>query len=78
MDAELDRRLERIEQLTLLAAKSVLDIHEAALFLGRSEKTIRNRLHEIPHYYGGTGLAFRRDELEEWRCFVKCKPIDKL
>ncbi len=65
---ELDNRLARIERMTLLAAKNVLSIKEAALLLGRSEKTIRNRLDEIPHYYGGTGLAFKRDELEAWRC----------
>lgn len=76
MDAELDKRLRRIEELTLLAAKNVLSIKEAALLLGRSEKTIRNRLDEIPHYWGGTGLAFRRDELEAFQCKVKCTPIE--
>lgn len=74
MDAELDARLSRIEQLSLLAAKQVLSVKEAAILLGRSEKTIRNRLDEIPHYYGGTGLVFRRDELEQWQCKVKCTP----
>lgn len=76
MDSELDIRLRRIEEMTLLAAKNVLSIHEAALLLGRSEKTIRNRLDEIPHYWGGTGLAFRRDELENWQCRVKHNPIN--
>ena len=76
MDTELDLRLRRLEEMTLLAAKNVLSIREAALLLGRSEKTIRNRLDEIPHYYGGTGLAFRRDELESWQCKVKCNPIE--
>lgn len=76
MDTELDIRLRRLEEMTLLAAKNVLSLREAALLLGRSEKTIRNRLDEIPHYYGGTGLAFRRDELENWQCKVKCNPIE--
>ena len=75
MDAELDRRLKRIEEMSALAAKNVLSIKEAAILIGRSEKTIRNRLDEIPHYYGGTGLVFRRDELEQWQCQVRCKPV---
>lgn len=58
-----------------MAYKNVLNIHEAAELLCRSEKTIRNRLHDIPHYYGGVGLVFRRDELEAWMCQVKCKPL---
>jgi len=78
MDAELEKRLDRIERLTLLGAKNVLSVKEAALLLGRSEKTIRNRLDEIPHYYGGTGLAFRRDEIEAWQCQVKCSPLAQL
>ena len=75
MDAELDIRLKRIEEMSALAAKNVISIKEAAILIGRSEKTIRNRLDEIPHYYGGTGLVFRRDELEQWQCQVRCTPV---
>ena len=73
--SEIDARLERLEQMTLLAAKNVLSVKEAALLLGRSEKTIRNRIDEIPHYYGPMGITFRRQELEDWMCQVKCSPI---
>lgn len=73
--SELDARLDRIEQMTLLAAKNVLSVKEAALLLGRSEKTIRNRLDEIPHYYGPMGITFRRQELEDWMCQVRHEPI---
>jgi len=76
MDAELNARLNRIEELTALAAKNILNIKDASVILGRSEKTIRNRLEEIPHYYGPLGLMFRRDELENWMCAVKCQPIN--
>ena len=75
MDAELDKRLRALEELSLLAAKNVLSIKEAALLIGKSEKTIRNKLDQIPHYYGGNGLVFKRDELEAWQCQVKCTPI---
>ena len=76
MDAELDMRLKQLERMALLGAKNVLSIKDASLLLGKSEKTIRNHLDEIPHYYGGTGLCFRRDELEAWQCKVRCTPIE--
>lgn len=75
MDKELEIRLSRLELMTILAAKNVLDIHDMALLLKRSEKTIRNRLNEIPHYYGPMGLAFKKDEVEAWLCKVELKPI---
>lgn len=71
---DINARLDRIERYSLLAAKQVLDIKDVALLLGKSVKTVRNRLDEIPHYYGGNGLAFRRSEIEEWMCQVKCTP----
>lgn len=74
MDTELSARLDRIEEMTLLGAKSVLSIKEAALLIGRSEKTLRNRISEIPHYYGGTGLVIKREDLEAWQCKVKHIP----
>lgn len=74
MEAELSKRLSAIEQMTLLGAKRVLSIKEAAMLMGRSEKTIRNRLSEIPHYYGPFGVFFKRNELESWLCQVKCTP----
>ena len=74
MDAELAKRLDRIERMALIGAKNVLSLKEAAMLIGRSEKTLRNNLEKYPHYYGGAGLVFRRDELEAWMCQVKCKP----
>lgn len=68
METELKKRLDRIEGLVLLGVKKVLSVKEAALLLGRSEKTIRNRINEIPHYVGGTGIVFRREDLEAWQC----------
>ena len=52
-----------------------MNIKEAARFMGRSEKTVRNRLKEIPHYYGPLGVVFKRKELEDWMCQIKCNPI---
>lgn len=55
-------------------SKNVLDIEEAAWLLNRSVKTIYSRKDEIPHYEGGAGIRFRRDELEAWMCQVKILP----
>ena len=68
MDAELDMRLRRLEALTSIISKNVMTIKDAAVLLGRSEKTIRRRLSEIPHHNGPMGLVFKRSELERWMC----------
>ena len=62
------------EQMALIQTKNYLNVQEAAAFLGRSEKTVRNRINEIPHYYGPLGPMFKREELEAWLCPVKCIP----
>ena len=68
MEKELTQRLDRIERLTLLAAKNVFDVKDLALLLGLSPKTIYNRIHAIPHHRGDEGIRFRRDEIETWLC----------
>lgn len=75
MDAELTARLDRIEKLTLLAAKDVLTVDDAALLMGKSPKTVRNNLGEIPHYKNGRGVWIRRKELEDYLCQVKITPV---
>ncbi len=64
----LNDRLDRIEQLTLLGVKSVLDIHEVALLTGFTvahlyQLTSRR---EIPHYKKGKKLYFNKEEVERW------------
>lgn len=65
---EINVKLDRIERLTLLAAKPVLDIQEAALFtgfsLGHLYRLTSNK--EIPHYKKDRKLYFKKSELEEW------------
>lgn len=78
MDAELQSRLDRIEALALLSAKNVFSVKDVALLTGKTEKTIRNRLGEIPHFRGPLGVAFRRDELEKWMCQVSITPVSSL
>lgn len=72
---EIEMRLQRIERLTLLAAKNVFSVDDLALYLGKSRKTIYNNLDSIPHYKNGVSISFRRSEIEDWQCQVKCAPI---
>lgn len=71
MDAELKERFDRIETLTLLGAKNVLTIKDVALLLGKSPRTIRNIVDELPHYRNGHGIWFKKSEIEAWQCQVK-------
>ena len=68
---ELLKRLDRLEVLTLLAAKSVLTLEEVCLLTGLAKSTVykmtANRV--IPHYHcgdNGKHLYFRKDEVEGW------------
>lgn len=65
----VDARLERIEQLVLLGAKSVLNTNECALLLGISESRVRHLAQErnIPHYRQGAKLYFKKSEIEQWQ-----------
>lgn len=60
-------RLERLEQLTLLAAKNVLNIDDVADLTGLSKARIYTLCskREIPHYKQGKAY-FKRDEVERW------------
>lgn len=65
---EMNLKLDRIERLTLLAAKPVLDIEEASLFTGFSVGHLYRLTSgkEIPHYKKDRKLYFKKAELEEW------------
>jgi excisionase family DNA binding protein len=60
-------RLERLEQLTLLAAKTVLNTDDVCDLTGLSKPRIYALCNkrEIPHYKQGS-LYFKRDEVEKW------------
>ncbi len=75
MEAEIRDRLDRIERLTLLAAKNVLTVDDLALLIGSSPKTIRNQIDDYPHYKNGKSVYFRKDEIESYLCQVKHTPI---
>lgn len=61
-------KLNRIEQLSLIGAKSILTLDEAVVFTGLSKQYLyrltSNR--EIPHFKKCRKLYFKKSELEEW------------
>lgn len=62
-------QLDRIERYALLAAKNVLTVEEAAIFLGFSESYVYKLTctQQIPYYKpNGKMVYFRKGELEEW------------
>lgn len=69
----LNARLDRIERLTLVGAKEVLNIDEAVLLTGMSKGHIYRLTssQEIPHFKKGRKLYFKKSELEEW--LLDCK-----
>lgn len=77
-NADIIARLTKIEALTVLAAKNVLSVKDAALLTGRTEKSIRNRLPEIPHNKGPMGVVIARKDFEEWLLGVSITPESHL
>lgn len=64
----LGERIDRMERMLVIVSKKVLSIPEAATYLDRSEKTLRNSLDDIPHYKRNGRIYFRKDELDDWLC----------
>ena len=65
---ELSEQLGRVERLTAISAKPVLDLDEAALFTGFSKGHLYRLTSErqIPHYKKSRKLYFKKTELEAW------------
>lgn len=66
---EVNERLERIERLLIVNAKTALTVSDVALLLGVSESRIRHLVseREIPHYKQGYKTFFKKSEIEEWQ-----------
>lgn len=65
---EITARLDRIEQMATIGAKTVLNLKEAAAFMGYTTQwvyrmTVRK---DIPYYKRGAKTFFRKSELEDW------------
>lgn len=65
---QLSEKLDRIEALTLIGAKNVLDLDEAVLLTGYSKGHLYRLTcsKAIPHFKKDRKLFFRKSELEDW------------
>lgn len=66
----IEQRLERIEQLTLLAAKDALTMDDATAYTGLSKSYLYRLVckKQIPYYKsaGGKQTYFKKSELCDW------------
>ena len=69
MIQEIIARLDRIESLSALAAKNVLNIDDVVMLTGMTKGTIYQLTHQkkLPYYKPtGRSLYFNRKEVEDW------------
>ncbi len=68
-------KLEKIEQLSMLAAKNVLTIEDASILTGLAKSSIYRMTsqRQIPHSKRGNSLYFNRKELEDWMLEYRVK-----
>lgn len=81
IDPEIKEQLDRIEQYSMIAAKTMLNIKEAAFILGMTvrgvRENVRNRI--IPCYKPNVNrLYFKKSELEEWMTQNRRKSMAEL
>lgn len=67
---EMNEKLDRIGELALISAKTVLDLNEAALFTGFSIGHLYRLTsgRQIPHFKKNRKLYFKKSDLEAWMC----------
>ena len=67
---EMNEKLDRIGELALISAKTVLDLNEAALFTGFSIGHLYRLTsgRQIPHFKKNRNLYFKKSDLEAWMC----------
>ena len=65
---EMNAKLDRMERLTMIGAKEVLDLDEAVMYTRLSKGHIYRLTSErqIPHYKKCRKLYFKKKELAEW------------
>ncbi len=66
---QLIERMDRVEKLTLLAAKNVLQLDDVVLLTGLSKSWLYKATSagQIPHYKpNGKTIYFDRKEIEDW------------
>lgn len=76
----IGQRFDRLEQLTLIGAKTVLNLEEAVVFTGLSKGHLYRLTSEkkIPYYKKCRKLYFKKSEIEEWMLECKILTDDKI
>lgn len=60
-----------------MISASYLSLRDASAYLGRSPRWLRRRLNELPHFRPpGSGLAFRRDDLDAFMQRYRQAPMN--
>lgn len=77
---KLDEKLDRIGRLTLIGAKTVLNLDEAILFTGLSRGHLYRLTsgRQIPHFKKNRKLYFKKSELEDWMLDNKVLTEDEI
>lgn len=77
---DLSNKLDRITELTLIGAKTVLNLEETALFTGMSVGHIYRLTSgkQIPHFKKNRKLYFKKAELEDWMLEQKILTEDEI
>ena len=81
IEPEIKEQLDRIEQYTLIAAKNVLNIQEAASILGMTVEGVRYnvRNNTIPCYKPNVNrIYFKKSELEDWMMQNRSKSMKEI
>ncbi|MBQ7017670.1 MAG: helix-turn-helix domain-containing protein [Bacteroidales bacterium] len=70
----LSEKLDSISRMTLIGAKSVLDLEETILFTGMSKGHLYRltSAKEIPHFKKNRKLYFKKSDLERWLLDTPC------
>lgn len=80
-NSEIKEQLDRIEQYSMIAAKSMLNIKEAAFILGMSVEGVKMNVRKriIPCYKPNENrLYFKKCELEDWMMQNRCKSMAEI
>ena len=81
IDPQIKEQLDRIEQYSMIAAKNVLNIQEAAIILGMTVEgvsyNVRNNI--LPCYKPNVNrLYFKKSELEDWMMQNRSKSMAEI
>ena len=81
IDKEIKEQLDRIEQYSMIAAKNMLNIKEAAIILNMTVDGVRYnvRNNTLPYYKPNAHrLYFKKSELEDWMMQNRSKSMTEI